>query len=126
MLNGSFYPQLSNYASASKAAQFVASTPEVNNYVAFKEVGSYGTDFYSKRIIPEYNEMTAIQKDWTDKMIWIYTEDKGRDEIHQSGLTILEEKTYDHFHISKLSINFVRPSTRQQYVDHRYLIKVKL
>ncbi len=126
LLNTSFYPPLSNYASAAKAAQFVATTTEANNYVSFKEVGSYNTDFFSKRIIPEYNELSLIQKDWTGKLIWIYTEEKGREEILNSGLTILEEKVYDHFHISKLSINFVRPSTRQQQISHRYLIKVKL
>jgi 4-amino-4-deoxy-L-arabinose transferase-like glycosyltransferase len=126
ILNVNFYPQLSYYASASRAAQFVATTPEAKNYVAFKKVGSYGTDFFSERIIPEYDELSLIQREWSGKIIWIYTEKDGLKEIRQAGIEILQEKVYDHFHISKLSINFVRPSTRQQYIDHRHLIKVKL
>jgi 4-amino-4-deoxy-L-arabinose transferase-like glycosyltransferase len=126
ILNVNFYPKLSTYASASKAAQFVAKTPESANYVAYGEVGSYGTDFFSKRIIPEYSAFDVLREEWRGRITWIYTGEEGAVVIRQSGVPILEEKEYDHFHISKLSINFVRPSTRSQQINHRYLMKVKL
>ncbi len=125
LLNINFYPKLSEYASASKAAQLVAATPEAANYVALGEVGSYGTDFFSNRIIPEYKEFATIKKEWQNKIVWIYTGEEEFRFIQASGETILASKTYNHFHISKLSINFVRPSTRSQQISHRYLIKVK-
>jgi len=126
LLNIHFYPALSHFASSNRAAKMIRSLGEVRNLRSLN-VRPYGLDVYSLRIIQNYPTLLELI---TDKKktntVWIFTEENGHREIVNSGLKIIEEKEFEQFHISALSIPFLNPSTRKKEIGHTYLIKVEI
>jgi hypothetical protein len=125
LLNLNFFPKISEYSSGNKASIFVSKSSIPDSYAIFKAIGSYGTDFYSKRHVMEYDDISRLEKDWKNRVVWIYTGDEGYNKLLKSGFKIYETKKFDDFHISMLTIQFIWPGTRQKVVKNRYLLKIK-
>ncbi len=126
ILNSHFYPALFSYAASNRAGEIMhASEKEVKNLVEYNEL-TYGLDFYSRTSVKSYYDLSDLISKSQSTTLWIFTNQKGYEEIKESNLMILDEKKFEHFHISKLSVRFLNPKTRHEKVDFKYLVHVHL
>jgi 4-amino-4-deoxy-L-arabinose transferase-like glycosyltransferase len=120
-LNSHIYPSLFAYQSPSVAARYILAHDIDQNQVYCYKVHMHSLDFYSRKIIPRLNTLNELPKEQT---IWIYTDEAGLQEAQELGLRPEMAATFDHFHISTLTLPFLNPNTRQKAVQRRYLIKI--
>jgi hypothetical protein len=123
LLNANFYPQLLKYQSGSEVAFYIKSKNiPAEKCFTFHE-GSFALDTYSSNIWKYgWEEMVP---DSLNKYgdLWIYTNDEGHNRITKTyPKNISEDKRYDHFFITGLTLPFLNPATRQKELMNRYLI----
>ncbi len=123
MLNTHFYPTLFRYTTSNQAAKFVKAQSQQENFYALNHI-SYGLDVYSQRTTPNFDTLRTLLERTKGNVIWVYTHEKGHQEILKSGMPVLENKKMEHFHISTLSMLFINPATRKKEIENRYLIKL--
>jgi 4-amino-4-deoxy-L-arabinose transferase-like glycosyltransferase len=124
LLNSHFYPTLFQFTSTNHAAKLVKVSGQAAKLKSLDYFG-YGLDVYSQRTAPNYNSLSELLTSSNEKVVWIFASAKGRNDIMQSGVKILEEKKLDHFHVSTLSMLFLNPKTRSKEITSNYLIKVE-
>lgn len=125
ILNMHVYPSLLRYQSYTVAARDVY-TMGISEASFFTWTESlHSIDFYSRRIVPDllsFHEVDSIAKLRT---VYLYTnEDRYNEIIATPGYKVQTLKTYDHFHVTTLTLPFLMPSTRQETVRKRYLLKI--
>ena len=125
LLNAHFYPALSHYAASNQAAQMVATFTEGSKSLVSFHEKRYGLDFYSVQCTTNYDKLSELKEGLGPETRWIFTNTRGYDEIRASKMKILEVKTLDDFHISRLSIRFLKPASRSAQLKTKYLLKVE-
>jgi len=123
LLNSHFYPTLFHYTSSNQAARIVKAAGGEKDLRTFNVV-KYGTDVYAQRTIPNFGDLPSLLATGNGKPLWIYTDEKGHQEILEHGVNILEDNELAHFHISTLSMLFINPATREKELEHFHLMKV--
>ncbi|MFM7431831.1 MAG: ArnT family glycosyltransferase [Flammeovirgaceae bacterium] len=123
LLNSHFYPTLFHFTTSNQAAKIVKAQGGEQNFKTLNQV-LYGLDVYSLRTIPNYSTVDELLKSSNDKILWVYTNEPGHQEILARGLKIIEDKKMEHFHISTLSMLFLNPKTRSKEIEYKYLIKI--
>ena len=124
IINIHIYPYLlKNYQSEMLAAQYVQQQELIdkNNFYWYNEFMP-SMDFYSKRIVMGVDKNTF--ENFASGNYFIYTNQKGKNDIMnwQGKTEVLKE--YNHFHVSTLSPEFINPNTRLSQTEKRYLIKI--
>ncbi|MDD4107235.1 MAG: glycosyltransferase family 39 protein [Prolixibacteraceae bacterium] len=123
-INGHVYPQLFNYQSTIPACEIF------NSQAAGDEMlNSYKSEhrelfFYAKN--PGYFLYNSddLKECLSHKGTWIYTNDEGLTEIQnlESGIEII--KSFKHRSLSKFTLKFFNPATREQTLKNMHLIRV--
>lgn len=126
LLNANFYPQLLKYQSGSEVAFYMTgkNIPEEKCF-AFHE-NSFALDVYLSTIWKDgWEEMIPDSlKKYAD--IWVYTTQEGRDRILKEHPTyFIEEKKFEDFHVTGLTLKFLIPGSRKKEITNRYLIHLK-
>lgn len=123
-LNAYVYPELFKYQSPGRVARYVQEKGiDLDNFYFYK-THMHSLDFYAQRIVPSLEATDSLALFSPESTYWIYT--------NADGLSILEAlqvqpqivETFDHFHISTLTLPFLNPSTREKAVEKRFLLKV--
>jgi hypothetical protein len=123
LLNIHFYPTLFHFTSTNQAAKAVRSRGQTANLKTLNYIG-YGLDVYSQRTVPNYTTLAKLMASSDEPVVSIFTNERGHDEVIKSGVTILEETRFYHFHISTLSVLFLNPKTRRKEIENNYLLKI--
>ena len=55
---------------------------------------------------------------------WIYTDDKGYEEIKKMGIGMEVLQTYKHKTLTRQSLKFLNPKTREAHFDKMYVVKL--
>jgi 4-amino-4-deoxy-L-arabinose transferase-like glycosyltransferase len=122
-LNFFFYPQLLKYQSGMMAGKWIKNN-NTTNTVAMYKTFSYTFEFYG----PPKIEFLYSTEDLGNQMknnseIIIYTAEKNLPELSRHGYHYTILKVFDHFHISMLSLDFLRASTRPLQIEKMCLLK---
>jgi len=56
----------------------------------------------------------------------IYTDQKGKEELEQNGLSVSVLRDLDKFSVSQLNLIFLNPATREQELRRNYILEVDL
>jgi 4-amino-4-deoxy-L-arabinose transferase-like glycosyltransferase len=123
LLNSHFYPTVFQYTSTNQAAKYVRAAGQSENFRTFK-VKAWGLDVYSQRTVPNYDSISQLVKDGPRDSFFVFTNERGRKTIKEANLKVIEEKKFEHFHVSTLSVLFINPSTRHKEVSTNYLLKI--
>ncbi len=123
-LNAHIYPELFTYQSPGAAARYVQEKGIDPDNFYFYKTHMHSLDFYAQRIVPSLEETNSMATFSPETTYWIYT--------NADGLSILEAlqvnpqiiETFDHFHISTLTLPFLNPTTREKAIEKRFLLKV--
>jgi 4-amino-4-deoxy-L-arabinose transferase-like glycosyltransferase len=128
-LNAHVYPTLLTYQTGSQLGHYLkksnidlqrfylydANPPE--NFYLFHDA----LDFYTRRITP----ILRTPNDLPPKGdCWLYTDQKGLEDISATGRKTEVLKTYDKFHVTGLTLPFLNPATRLTQTQKVFLVKV--
>ena len=124
VLNAHFYPTLLQYQSGSQAARFI-----LKNKIPTEEVAVFGLypnslDFYMHDIAQIFEKPEILIRAVAEHPLWIFTNDKGKQSLENSGAIIEQSIEFDHFHVTKLSLKFLNPARRASQVGKAYLLRV--
>ena len=123
VMNGHFYPKLLQYQSGLQLAK-MAEWQGIPKSDIFKAgtYHSWDVDFYNKRPTP-YLEKDTIAQKLGEQDVWLFVDGVTRDSI-ANRFTIEKELKAENFHITRLSLRFLNPSSRASKLDYKYLVKV--
>ena len=122
VLNAQVYASLFAWQSEMVAARWVRSLPGNEPFYWYKE-HMPSLDFYSYRVVP--NLSRAVFDTLSPGSYLVYTSAEGLKEIQTWGRQPEVVKTFEHFHISTLSPDFLNPATRHQATETRYLLRLR-
>jgi len=121
MLNAYFYPHLLNYQ-AGKSMASARTDPDRNIYSLNVTLFSY--DFYAKKQVRTSNEDSI--KNFIDQKtrVYILTDEDGLKFLSHKHATISERKVYMDYPVTRLTYQFLNPSTRSLCLEKLFLIKL--
>lgn len=120
ILNGQAYPRLLTYQSTSQVGKWLRQHPKELKQFATYRTHMHAIDFYSRTIVNSRSDFREL----TPKDQYIYTDEQGvKDlEVHQIPFVVM--KTYQDFAVTRLTIRFLNPKTRDEAVGRRFLVRV--
>ncbi len=124
VLNAHFYPQLFKYQSPGIVARYVLEKGiDINNFYFYK-THMHSLDFYSKHIVPSLSQTESMATFTPENIYYIYTNTEGLSILQALQVNPQIMETFEHFHISTLTLPFLNPATRDKAIEKRYLLKV--
>ena len=118
------YPQLLKYQSGSQAAVFITQKGIETEELAVYRLYPNSLDFYSGTTAQIFESPDKLINAVSNQPLWILTDETGKKQLEEYGAIIENVKTFDHFHISKLSLKFLNPKTRAGVTGKAYLLRV--
>lgn len=119
-----FYSQLLKYQSGSQAAAFIRAEHIDSDELATYRLYPNSLDFYSGTIAQVFESPDQLINAVSVQPLWIFTDETGKKQLEDYGAIIDNIQTYNHFHISKLSLKFLNPKTRAGVIGKAYLLRV--
>jgi hypothetical protein len=117
------YPALLHFQSTNQAARhYLQHRADLKEKLYSYLVSAHSLDFYTGYRIFEQPDLSTLRWHYVSRPIWVYTTGKGLDSLQLYKQDILEVIPFDQYHISKLTIPFVNPATREATVEKRYLV----
>lgn len=123
MMNAQFYPQLLRYQSGIVIAGLLQERGWDTLTVAYMDYDDYSLEFYLGRSLPWYNRQT------TDSLLAVGTplvligRKAAADLMETGSRKPLSVDTIGHYHVSTLSMPFLRRETRQQVLENVYVVR---
>jgi len=120
MLNAFFYPTLLQYQGGSVMGKEIAANYDMDAPVYTYNMVEHSLDFYARRIVPILKDTDALK---TEEVI-VFTNSTGYSKLQQKGYQVNVLKEVDDYHVTELTIHFLRPSLRKEAVGKNYLLRV--
>ncbi len=127
-LNTHFYPSLLNkYQSESVIAKKIKHNPKIYDINKFIVLGDglmqNSIDFYCQKHIPHLSDANALNKG----TYWVVCDQEvyEKEVRNNNTLKILSAETFEDFHVSTLSPEFLNPNLRPQTLRKTYLVHLK-
>lgn len=121
-LNTVFYPNLLEYQGGMQLARIVNEKDIPKNNIYFiKDQYFWSFDFYTRQNTPfiTWEELKHIKQP-----VWLVMESGDLNELHNKNFTIKEQFDVDTFHVTRISLKFLRKSTRANVLGKTYLVEV--
>jgi 4-amino-4-deoxy-L-arabinose transferase-like glycosyltransferase len=120
LLNTFFYPTLLQYQGGSVIGKEINKKYAKDTPVYSYNIMEHSMDFYARRTVPVLGEKEALPAD----EIYIFTNATGYSKLQDRGFKIDVLKEVDDYHVTELTIHFLRPSLRPNIVGKNYLLRV--
>ena len=120
-LNNSFYPALLKYQAGSNAGRYIANNNiPTNKTFTYKYIMWRSLHFYAHDIIKSKDSLNAINRG-----DYLITNKDGLKEIENAGIRYETVHTGPDYPVTKISLSFLNPETRNNNMNYFTLIKVK-
>lgn len=119
IINFHSYPKLLNYQSSSEVAFYIQEKGYKKEEIYQKNIWWRGFHYYLGYRVSEFN----FNKN-NETEIYVYTDVMGYEEI-KKAFNVSIEKEFEHFNVTRLSLNFLNPKTRAQTLQSYYLLKIE-
>jgi hypothetical protein len=113
-LNAHVYPELFSYQSPGKAARYVLEKGIDLDNLYYYKTHMHSLDFYTQRIVPSLEETGTLTNFSPESTYWVYTNADGLSILQALQVNTQIVETFDHFHISTLTLPFLNPATREK------------
>lgn len=113
------YPTLLTYQSGSVAGKELKAMDDKPLVYCYYVI-SHSLDFYSGEVAPLLQDDDLAAK----KGEIVFTKPKGLKRLDELGIEHEILKTYDYFHVTELTLEFLNPATRDKAMSERYLIRL--
>ncbi|MGB0917786.1 MAG: hypothetical protein ACPGU4_09360, partial [Flavobacteriales bacterium] len=120
-LNAHFYPELLTYQANAQVGKWRVehNTPE-DKLLGFS-TGGRSLDFYNGGIVAWLDDVEAAGKA-IEPGIVIYASQDRYNELKKHGLQPERELVFNNFEVQRLSVGFLNPKTRENFLNKRYLL----
>lgn len=125
LLNAFVYPALLTYQAESRISQRINAASLSVPFVGYR-CESFSMDFFAKRNVPRIDDTDSLRSSYPGQTIWLWTDQNGYVDLVKNQITIIEQETNPDFSVSRLTLNFLKPSRRAEVVTTKYLLKVAL
>ena len=122
-LNRQFYPHLVTYQSESQIAFYMLQNNLPIEQLVFYEENEWATDFYLKRVMPEYKMESLKSRDIKGR--YIFTSEYGLQDLRSKNFDIEIIKMFSDFHITTLNLTFLNKKTRNTTLQKKWLVYVR-
>ncbi|WP_149275258.1 ArnT family glycosyltransferase [Pareuzebyella sediminis] len=121
VLNLHFYPHLLTFQAGSSMASVISEQNiPVENIYKVSNDHTWALDFYNQKPV----QLTTFEEIRGQKKIWVYINNADLRKFQQLGLDWDIQYTRPQFRITRLSMNFLNPSTRKKTLDRVHLIRI--
>ena len=117
-----FYPKLLTFQADAIAGKWVSTSPKKENVFILNKP-SHLFNFYSNNPFTEVITATEIKNEKTP--FWLYLKEDEFKAINKDEIKIILKKIFKNYPVSKLKLNFLLSSKREEQVSNRYLIKIE-
>ncbi|MFI2742549.1 ArnT family glycosyltransferase [Zhouia sp. PK063] len=125
VMNGHFYPNLlqyqAGYVMGNKLKNENVPTQDIYKY---REEFSWALDFSTKRYTPIVSLDEVKAKVNAGEAVWLYLDKKHLEDLKSEGLSYDKALETPSYRISKLSLKFIMPSTREKQLGYKYLVHI--
>ncbi|TKB96288.1 ArnT family glycosyltransferase [Pedobacter cryophilus] len=120
LMNGNFYPQLSQYdAGTTLAAEVKKQEIIVQDIYKYKE-NHYTFDFYTKHLT---QPITFAEMENQSTTLWVLTNEEGYQEMKKT-LPVTDVISKNEFGITRLKGEFLNPNSRNKVLRKSYLVRI--
>ncbi len=124
-LNLIFYPALLTYQSSSQAA-FYANEQFPNQPTAvYGDIRTLSYDFYARQPVQWYFTLDELKQAIAQRPLIVYTTADKLHELTNAGIRFEPIGSFDEFHVTTLSAEFINHRTRQEALHTNVLVKVQ-
>lgn len=122
LVNAYLYPQLLKYQTPSEVGKIVHEKGIAKDkFYSYKCGDPQSIDFYAQRVVPIIKELDPILG---EKGIWLYTKKEEVEKIKKKFPTCTIVYEHPFFHVTKLSLPFLNPNTRNKVTTVNCLVKL--
>jgi hypothetical protein len=122
-----FYPRLLKYESTAVAGKMIAAKKiPADDVYAYHDVTQFAIHYYSgEKITNTYLDSVDLKnKIKKYGKLYFYTDKEGYEEIKKTPMNISDVTKLEDYSIQFLTLNFLRPSTRNSVLRERYFLEV--
>ncbi len=123
-MNLLFYPQVLPYQGGMAAARWLNEHKTSGETFMYKNEDNHSFEFYADRNVLRSETPEEIATALGSKAGIVYTGTDFVDSVKHYGLHVDTLAIFDHFHISKMTLKFLNPVTRQDQLQQVCLLKV--
>ncbi len=125
VLNAQLIPGFQKYSEGRRFAELIKENDLQDETLYFFNRKSKALEFYLQRYmeVVSWEELIKLWKNGDDA--WFYMSLDGKEALQNSGLQIEEELGLMHYNMNRIKPAFLNPKTRQESLEHRFLIKFK-
>ncbi|SFA57245.1 Dolichyl-phosphate-mannose-protein mannosyltransferase [Pedobacter suwonensis] len=118
-----FYPSVLKYESGMEAGNWLKENYPKAKAAVLMYPDAYSFDFYSSGEPKYFWSYEELDKSKDIKDLVIYAPESELAKLkNEYGAQVL--KSFDYYHITKLSLKFINAQTRSQLLEHFYLVKL--
>ena len=118
-LNRDFYPSLLKYQSGSEAAAYIQKKGIAKeNLVIMGRLYWWAIDFYLHQTTPIVDDVSKLAGKY------VFLNEESRELLKQHQITYEVVESFEHFHVTALTGQFINRATRSEATTTNYLIKV--
>lgn len=122
-LSGFFYPAVLKYESGMEAGRWLKQNQPNAKAVVLMYPDAFSFDFYANGEPQYFWDYETLEKFKNDKDLVIYTQESELERLKKDyHAEIL--KSFEYYHITKLTGKFINAKTRPQVLEHFYLVKL--
>ncbi|RZK19970.1 MAG: glycosyl transferase [Pedobacter sp.] len=122
-LSGFFYPAVLKYESGMAAGIWLKQNQPNAKAAVLMHPDAFSFDFYANGEPQYFWNYETLEKFKTDKDLVIYTPESELERLKKDyHAEIL--KSFEYYHITKLTGKFINVKTRPQFLEHFYLVKL--
>ncbi len=123
-LNTQFYPRLLLYQAGNNVAKIITTEKiELDKVFMVKGRPSWSLDFYTKRITPTIDINEVSEKIPNDSWLFIYED--HMEVLQQNNIKWSNRYEINHHRITRLSLDFLNPNTRDSILQKAFLLQIK-
>lgn len=116
-MNLIFYPQILPYQGGMAAARWLNAQHLQEPVTMYKCDDQHSFEFYADKKVSRVTSIEGLKKIQQQPASLIYTSMNFVDSMRMSGFHLDTLQTFDHYHISKLSLKFLNTATRAQQLE---------
>lgn len=115
-----FYPRLLTYQATNLVGRKIEAERGPDDETYYYRYLGHGMDFYAQQIVP-YTLLNQVNQH--PPGTWIFTDAQGWEDIQDNSDAYYPIEIYDSYSVSRLSLPFIRPDTRQSKLRKLYLLE---
>ncbi len=122
--NTSILPPMTNNHSSIRVAHFFNEYADNTDKLYSYRLRYWSLFFYAKNYGTWVQDTKNLPEIIGENNTWVYTDEYGLNEIKRNGQKVIEYGPFPFRGITKQSVNFLNPKTRNQHYQNHYLLKL--